>query len=118
MSEHPNEGADAGGGGDTPAANQTEPEATPTSDAQSAPPAGNLAGADPQAPTPVAQSAVATGGVPRPIATGRSGAPGRPGDTEPDSSDSSRPVTGSGGGAGSAQETPSRAAKPDGEVST
>ncbi len=114
MSEDPNAGADAGGGRNTPAANQTEPEAAPTSDAQAAPPAGNLGSANPQAPTPITNSAV--GGVPREVATGRTNAPGRPGATEPDTSDKSRPVTAEGGSADA--ETPPAVAKPEGEVST
>jgi hypothetical protein len=112
MSEDPNAGADAGGGGQTPAANQTDPEAMPTSDAQAAPPSGNLGSADPQAPTVLAQSAV-DGGVPRvapSVHAGKQG-PGRPGRAEPDSADTSRPVTGSGGAAAVAND-------PEGEVST
>ena len=119
MSEDPNAGADAGGGRATPAANQTEPEATPTSDAQSAPPAGNLGSADPQAPNPIVTSAITSGGVPRPADTGRTAEAGRPGGTEPASADDSRPVTGGGGAAGTGPgSTPPAEAKPEGEVST
>ena len=115
MSDHPNAGADAGGGGQTPAANQTETEATPTSDAQSAPPAGNLSSANPQAPTPMVTSAA--GGVPRPAPTAGYAGAGRPGTPEPDAADSSRPATADGGGVHEDAAAAPAAGKPDGEVS-
>ncbi|HEX4018835.1 MAG TPA: hypothetical protein VHX15_19015 [Frankiaceae bacterium] len=71
------------GGGPTPAANQTQTEPIPADQRQAAPPSGNLGSADPQAPTPIAQSAV-DGGVPRAATERRGSVPGRPGSPVPD----------------------------------
>jgi hypothetical protein len=68
----------------------------PADEAQSAPGSGNLGGADPQAPTPIAQSAV-DGGVPRAQTERRGSTPGRPGSPEPDEAGDQPPATGSGG---------------------
>jgi hypothetical protein len=84
------------GSQDPPAPDQTKTEAMPADEAQSAPPSGNLGSADPQAPTPIAQSAV-DGGVPRPLTERRGSTPGRPGSPEPDAAGDEPPVTGGGG---------------------
>jgi hypothetical protein len=105
------ESVNASGGGSTPAANQTQTEAMPVDENQSAPPSGNLGSADPQAPTPIAQSAV-DGGVPRAATERRGPVPGRPGSPEPDTAGDEPAVTGDGGAPGQ----PS--AKPSGEVET
>jgi hypothetical protein len=84
------------GSQDPPAPDQTKTEPMPADEAQSAPPSGNLGSADPQAPTPIAQSAV-DGGVPRPLTERRGSTPGRPGSPEPDAAGDEPPVTGGGG---------------------
>jgi hypothetical protein len=79
-----------------PAADQHKTEAMPADEAQAAPPSGNLGSADPQAPMPIAQSAV-DGGVPRAQTERRSNVPGRPGSPEPAEGSEQPQVTGSGG---------------------
>jgi hypothetical protein len=71
------------GGGEMPAANQAQTEATPVDENQSAPPSGNLGSTNPQAPTVIVQSVV-DGGVPRAVTERRSAVAGRPGDPVPD----------------------------------
>ncbi len=122
------EEAPQAGSQDPPAADQMQTEAMPADEAQSAPPSGNLGSADPQAPTPIAQSAV-DGGVPRPQTERRSDVPGRPGSPEPDEASGQPPVTGRagapdrivgedpgegvGGAAGQGDGRPSGEVKPD-----
>ncbi len=71
------------GSGETPAADQPKTEPMPADERQAAPPSGNLGSADPQAPTPLAQSAV-DGGPPRPQVERRGDVPGRPGSPVPE----------------------------------
>jgi hypothetical protein len=105
------ESVNASGGGETPAANQTQTEAMPADENQAAPPSGNLSSADPQAPTPLAQSAV-DGGVPRAATERRGTTPGRPGSPEPDAAADQPAATADGG-------SPDRSgAKPSGEAET
>jgi hypothetical protein len=101
----------ASGSGATPAANQTETEAMPADERQSAPPSGNLGSADPQAPTALVQSAV-DGGVPRPATIRPGSNPGRPGSPKPAESAGEPQVTGDGGAPGEV------ATGPSGEVAT
>jgi hypothetical protein len=83
-------------GPDAPAANQHKTEGIPADEFQSAPSSGNLGSADPQAPSPIAQSSV-DGGVPRTGTVRRGPVAGRPGSLEPDAADESR-VSGDGSG--------------------
>jgi hypothetical protein len=99
------------GTGPSPAANQSRTEAMPADENQSAPPSGNLGSTDPQAPTPIVQSAV-DGGVPRAATVRRGSTPGRPGSPVPESSGDEPPVTGDGGAPGQHGDRPS------GEVDT
>ena len=85
------------GGGEMPAANQAQTEATPANENQSAPPSGNLGSANPQAPTVLAQSVV-DGGVPREVTERRSSVAGRPGSPVPDEA-AGEPQVGADGGA-------------------
>jgi hypothetical protein len=80
------ESVNASGAGPTPAANQTKTEPMPADQRQAAPPSGNLGSADPQAPTPIAQSAV-DGGVPRAATERRGQVPGRLDSAAPDPSE-------------------------------
>ena len=105
------ESVNASGGGSTPAASQTQTEAMPADENQVAPPSGNLGSADPQAPTPIARSAV-DGGVPSAPTERRGAAPGRPGSPEPAEAGDQPAATGDGG-------APDRSgAKPSGEART
>jgi hypothetical protein len=92
-----------------PAANQQRTEPMPADGFQSAPTSGNLGSADPQAPTPIAQSAI-DGGVPRPKTARRGPVPGRPGEPEPDTAAESRR---SGDGSGPTGGRPSGEVLPD-----
>src|SRR3954468_9437948 len=101
------------GSQDPPAPDQTKTEAMPADEAQSAPPSGNLGSADPQAPTPIAQSAV-DGGVPRPLSERRGSTPGRPGSPEPDAAAGQPAATADGGAPmGQGDGGPSGEVKPD-----
>jgi hypothetical protein len=98
------------GSGSKPAANQTQTESMPANEAQSAPASGNMGSADPQAPTPMPQSTVGAGTVPRAATGPRSSVPGRPGSAEPDEAADQPPATADGGG--------TTHGRPSGEVKT
>lgn len=100
------------GSQDPPAPDQTKTEPMPADEAQSAPPSGNLGSADPQAPTPIAQSAV-DGGVPRPLTERRGSTPGRPGSPEPDEAPDQPAATADGGAPGRGDGRPSGEVEPD-----